>query len=48
MAALYAQHLYRRIQQKKKVAEILQIDIKTLNRYLNMPVGERKKIEEEK
>ncbi len=48
MAALYAQHLYRRIRQKKKVAEILQVDIKTLNRYLNMPVGERKKIEEEK
>ncbi len=38
MTALYAQRLYQRFKQKKKVADILQIDYKTLNRYLNMRV----------
>ena len=39
MAALYAQELFKRHQKKGAVAEILQIDQKTLNRYLKMKVS---------
>ncbi len=36
MSALYAVELYNRIRHKKKAAQILGIDTKTLNRYLEM------------
>jgi two-component system response regulator PilR (NtrC family) len=38
MCARYSQDLMNRYQSKKEVAEILQIDAKTLNRYLKMKV----------
>lgn len=40
LSALYARELYRKIGSKKKVAAILGIDNKTLNRYLNLEVNE--------
>jgi DNA-binding NtrC family response regulator len=39
MSALYAQELYKKYQKKGIIAGILNIDHKTLNRYLKMKVG---------
>ncbi len=38
MAALYAQELYRQLNNKSAVARILEVDIKTVNRYLNLKI----------